>query len=250
MPTAPYYLGKKKVPSVTTVLGRFKQAGGLIHWAWQCGDEGRNYRTERDNAALSGSLAHAMIESHIKDGIAYLMAYDFLEGILATKYEKLSTEDQNKVLLEAATAFNSYLEWRESTTLDIISQEEHLVSERYGYGGTPDAIGLVDGEEGLCLLDWKTSKSIYADNICQAIAYKQLWEEEYPDQPIESVRICRFDKSEVGFEVLTLRDNFDETWGCFELALALYHAVKLPEKIVRAHNKELKDARESDNQVS
>jgi hypothetical protein len=244
MPTAPYYLDDKRVPSVTTVLGRFKQGGGLIHWAWQCGVDGLDYREERDGAALSGSLAHAMIESHIKDGVPFLMAMDFMEEMDDKKYKKLPNHSINKALLEAATAFNSYLEWRETAALDIISQEEHLISERYRYGGTPDAIGLVDDEEGLCLLDWKTSGSIYPDHLVQCIGYKQLWEEEHPDQPIASIRICRFSKTELEFEVMRFRSDFGRIWESFELMLRLYQTIKLPEQRIRRRKKELKETKD------
>jgi len=50
-----------RVPSVTTIIGRFKESGGLIHWAWALGMEGKDYRQVRDSAADAGSLAHSMI---------------------------------------------------------------------------------------------------------------------------------------------------------------------------------------------
>ena len=64
MPTAKagYYLvDGTRVPSVTTVLGRFKESGPLIHWAWGLGIQGKDYREERDKAADAGTLAHAAV---------------------------------------------------------------------------------------------------------------------------------------------------------------------------------------------
>ena len=40
-----------RVPSVTTVISRFKEAGALMYWAWNEGKEGRDYRETRDAAA-------------------------------------------------------------------------------------------------------------------------------------------------------------------------------------------------------
>ena len=55
----------KRVPSVTTITGRFKESGGLIWWAWDLGIQGIDYRKVRDSAADAGTLAHAMIcEKH------------------------------------------------------------------------------------------------------------------------------------------------------------------------------------------
>ena len=59
MPTAPKgYFTKdgKRVPSVTTILGKFKEAGGLMHWSWECGMKGLDYRQVRDAAADAGTL--------------------------------------------------------------------------------------------------------------------------------------------------------------------------------------------------
>ncbi|MBW2562076.1 MAG: hypothetical protein JRE40_14655 [Deltaproteobacteria bacterium] len=210
-------------------------------WAYKCGVQGLDYLAERDGAALSGSLAHAMIESHIKDGIAIIVAEDFLATLGDKKYKKLPKEYIDNALRESMVAFESYLAWRDTTALDIIAQEMHLVSSRYRYGGTPDAIGLVDDEDGLCLLDWKTSKDIYPEYLIQCIAYKQLWEEEHPDQPIESVRICRFDKTKAKFEVMRFRSDFGRLWESFELMLRLYDTIRLPEQRIRRRKKEMRD---------
>ena len=47
-PKQGYWLEGQRLPSVTTVLSRFKDSGGLIHWAWSLGKEGKDYREERD----------------------------------------------------------------------------------------------------------------------------------------------------------------------------------------------------------
>lgn len=36
---------------VTTVIGRFKPAEGLIYWAWDLGRQGLDFRTEKKAAA-------------------------------------------------------------------------------------------------------------------------------------------------------------------------------------------------------
>ena len=55
----------KRVPGVTTILGRFKESGGLIQWAYNCGRDGIDMNAARDNAANAGALAHALIDADI-----------------------------------------------------------------------------------------------------------------------------------------------------------------------------------------
>jgi hypothetical protein len=70
MPSPPkgYYLkdGKTRVPGVTTIIGKFKESGGLVHWAWDLGMQGIDYRKARDDAANVGTIAHGMVEQWIK----------------------------------------------------------------------------------------------------------------------------------------------------------------------------------------
>src|SRR5262245_51951473 len=56
----------RRLPSVTTILSRFKDSGALIHWAWSEGIEGRDYRETRSKAAVAGSLAHQMVEARLR----------------------------------------------------------------------------------------------------------------------------------------------------------------------------------------
>ena len=82
--------------------------------------------------------------------------------------------------------------------LEIVAQEMQLVSEQYRFGGTPDAIGMIRGE--LCLVDWKTSNGIYSDYLLQIAAYRLLWEENHPDQPLNGgFHLCRFSKEHGDF---------------------------------------------------
>jgi hypothetical protein len=78
----PYVLADgTSVPSVTTVIGRWKESGGLIHWAWKLGMEGRDYRDVRDSAASSGTIAHAMVDASIR-GIEFIPPKDVDESVL------------------------------------------------------------------------------------------------------------------------------------------------------------------------
>jgi hypothetical protein len=177
----PYVLADgTAVPSVTTVIGRFKESGGLIHWAWKLGVEGRDYRDVRDSAANSGTIAHAMVESSIR-GVEFVPPTDI----------------DDDVLTRAAQAFANYLLWARQSRLEAIDTERRLVSEKHRFGGTLDAM-LISGK--LSLGDWKTSDSVYQDYLIQLAAYGLLWAENYPDRPIEGgYHLLRFAKDAPDF---------------------------------------------------
>lgn len=161
-----------RVPSVTTVLSRFKDSGGLIHWAWSLGKEGKDYREVRDKAADAGTMAHEAIEKW-KKGEAINFADD----------------DIGK---RAASAFGAFLEWTEQTQLKITHTEVPLISEKHKFGGTLDAM-LIRGKRSLG--DWKTSNNVYGEYIAQVGAYGILWDETHPDEPINGgYHLLRFDK--------------------------------------------------------
>lgn len=180
-PKAGYYLANgSRVPGTTTIIGRFKESGALLHWAHAQGRAGKELYEERDAAAEAGTLAHAMVEASIKG-------------------EKLETPlTDPAVLQKAIAAFGAYESWAKGNRLKVVEQEMMLVSEKHRYGGTPDAIGELDGV--LCLLDWKTSSAVYSDHLLQLAAYKILWEENHPDRLLTGgFHLCRFAKEHGDF---------------------------------------------------
>ena len=203
----------KRVRGVTTVIGRFKDSGGLLYWAFEQGKAAERGEIEklydkRDAAAQSGTLAHSMVENHIngKDILPWR------EGVPQDTWA------------EAENAFQAYLSWASMTKLKIVEQEMPMVSEKYQFGGCPDAIGEIDNE--LCLVDWKTSNGVYPDYLIQLAAYKQLWEENNPDRPLTGgFHLCRFAKSHGDFAHHYYPD-LSEAWEQFKLFLQAYEIDK------------------------
>jgi hypothetical protein len=177
MPTQPYKLKDgTRISGVTTILSGVKLGGieGLLHWANAEGLAGRNHREARDAAADAGTCAHLMVECEIHD--TEFPAHNFPKEVIA----------------KAEGAFMAYRTWASQTKLKALHTEMPLVSERYKFGGTLDAI-LVDGK--LSLGDWKTSNSIYIDMLLQLAGYKILWTENFPDKPITGgYHLLRFSK--------------------------------------------------------
>lgn len=168
----------ERVPSVTTILGRFKLARPLMIWAWNCGKEGKDINEIADKAASAGTLAHTWID-------------DTIHGRPLSDTDL--PEDQQAL---ARNAYEQFLSWRQRYSLVVHRTELPLVSERYRFGGTMDAV-TVDGQPAI--LDWKTSAAIYSDYLLQCAAYALLWEETQ-GQPIDSAHILRVSKDHADFE--------------------------------------------------
>jgi hypothetical protein len=213
------------VPSTTTVIGRFKESGGLIHWAWDLGTKGEDYRKVRDAAGDAGTLAHSMIEAHIRGE------------------DPSKIEGPEELLALARQGFEGFTNWFESTKLEIITSEISLVSDELRFGGTLDAIGVINGK--LALIDWKTSNRIYQDYIIQVSAYRHLWETgrlniNMPDKEvprmgdtIEELHLLRFGKEYGDFHhhswpLVVL----DKGWQAFRLMRELYDLDKVLKKAV------------------
>ena len=217
MGTHPYKVDGKRVPGVTTVIGRFKESGGLIHWAWQLGKDGKNYRDERDKAANAGTVAHDLIEHDIHGRST--------EGM----YQEIDPD----VVERARQGFAAYKTWADGVRLQIVDTEMPLVSEKYKFGGCPDGIGFVgDDKTALAVLDWKTSNKLYPDHLIQVAAYAHLWDENHPERPITGgVHICRFSKDYADFEHRYFTDTSD-AWRLFLLYRQAYDLAAVLKKRV------------------
>lgn len=182
------------VPGVTTITGRFGDKGGIIMWAHkrgvECPDE--PLYAARDDAAAIGTLVHEMWEAHLK-------------GAEMPEFPRTFTEAMRG---QARKAFDSAIRWKEDNNLLVTPHERPLVSEKHGYGGTPDAVAR--GKRGGSLADWKSSKSgFYLETWLQMAAYLGLIEECEPDTDLsDGVHLVRFGKIGGEFEHLHIpRDH-------------------------------------------
>lgn len=203
MPTqkAGYYTADGlRVPSVTTVISKFKDAGGLIHWAWDLGKQGKDYREERDKAADAGTMAHAAIDNWIHG-------------------KEVAFAGPAEICEKATVAYSAFLEWAAQTNLKATHTELPLVSEKHKFGGTFDAL-LVKGKRSMG--DWKSSNRVYPEYLVQVAAYGKLWEENFPDEPITGgFHLLRFDKTYGDFHAHWWGE-LDKAWDAFLHLRALY----------------------------
>lgn len=194
--------GEQK-PGVTTVLGVLNKPF-LIPWANKLGLQGIDSTKYRDAMAGIGTLTHQMILDHLTG-------------------QKTDTSDYSqKDVSMAENCFLSYLEWEKGHPVKPVLVEKPLVSDIYGYGGTPDCI--CEYNSGLELLDFKTGKAIYPEMFYQIAAYAQLAKEH--GYKITSGRILRIGRDEnEGFE-----ERLTKRWGkefqLFRHCLAIYNLQK------------------------
>jgi hypothetical protein len=211
--------GGVRVPGVTTVIGRFKDSGGLLHWAF---DQGRAAERgeisalydKRDEAAEAGTLAHSLVEAYIN-------------GLPAPDLAAYPVE----IAKQAQQGFENYIHWQEDNRIKVIRQEEELVSEQYLFGGCPDAVGE-DSRGRLAILDWKTSNGVYQDYLIQIAAYYHLWEENRPGLPITGgFHLLRFSKEHADF-AHHYWSELDDAWEQFKLFRQAYELDKKLKKRV------------------
>jgi PD-(D/E)XK nuclease superfamily len=206
----------KRVPGVTTILSRFKESGGLIHWAWNLGMQQIDYKTARDDAGSVGSYAHSLIDDHIHDRPAGAPPESLTENMAAS----------------ARSALAAFQEWSTQVGLRILDTERALISEKFRFGGTYDAIGEANGK--LILLDWKTSNRIYPEYVCQLGAYRQLLRETSDGKPTpDAACLLRVGKEMGDFHYHSFPAQvLDLGWEAFEKMRALYDIDAQLKKVV------------------
>ena len=201
MPTQPYKIDGIRVPSVTTILGRFKESGGLINWAWTQGRDGLDYHQTRNAAADAGTLAHAMIEATIR-----------------RKPFPVEIEYPPDMWKKAISSFGAFEEWSQQTQLTPLETEVSMTCRCHRFGGTLDAMMICDR---LALGDWKTGSGPYTDHLCQLAAYNHLWIVNYPDRPIRGGHYLLRFSAEGDFHH-HFWANLDKAWRQFELLREAY----------------------------
>lgn len=179
------------VPSVTTVMSKFKDPGPLQYWSWQQGKEGKDFRESMQKAADIGSAAHARVEAFIKQ-------------------KPFDPAGMDPAVVEASLKpWAAFQEWADGTKFQPVESELPLVSERHRFGGCMD-MSLFRGK--LALGDLKSSKDIYPEYWVQLAGYRILYEENFPDKPLEGgLHILRIGKQD---------GEFDHSWRAIDSPVA------------------------------
>lgn len=205
MPTVGYFDGDTKIPGTTTILGRFKESGGLLYWAHKQGlarkytDEDIQAKLKRLRLALDeGHEPEKLLEAAYQLGampkfpslndaqtphsgsgtLVHDMVDDFLrERTTATVSSaaslKMNEEQYAEAMEKAKTGFRAFEKWYAVTQCKVTATEFSLVCPTHKFGGTLDAVGVAKDGRPL-LIDWKSSNGVYADYQLQLGAYAHL----------------------------------------------------------------------------
>lgn len=198
-----YFVGEKKVKSVTTLIGA--NLGWnfypLLNWNLKLMKQGVDPKEELKRAGRIGTLAHIMIEEFIKGGSVILDGYSAKE------------------ISHAKQAYYNFLNFKEDYNPEILETELKMVSEKYKFGGTCDAVATVNNK--LMMLDWKSSNHVHEEHKIQIAAYAKMYEEE-TGKRIQGAMIVRVDKEKKEYEVHTLKiKDLNYYWRIFKLILKL-----------------------------
>jgi hypothetical protein len=166
-------------------------------------------------AGKIGTLAHLAIEKHVNG--------EATSGLFVAEPPEISHPAHN--------AFTAFLKWQKSSNFQITHTELALVSKKHNYGGTLDAPGIFNGKRALA--DWKTSNRYDIKMLMQVAAYKELWNENYPDDPIGEggIHVLRFNKAQTAF-THAFYDNLDKAFKHFLSLLELYDGFKELKKLL------------------
>jgi len=179
-------------PGVTTVLGILAKPA-LVKWANNLGLKGIDSSKYTDKMADIGTITHLLILHHLKKTTPDLTEY--------------SQQDIDT----AGNCMKSFHEWEKSHKLEPILVEVPLTSDVYGFGGTPDVIGLVNGQ--LEIVDFKTGKGIWPEVFYQLAAYRQLAIEQ--GHKVNRARVLRIGREpSEGFEE-RLTTSFENEFNLF-----------------------------------
>jgi len=202
-----------QVPGGSTICKIGDDAGALIHWAWNLGREGKDYKKERDKAADIGTIAHFLIECYLTGQVADLDDY--------------SQEDIDKAL----GCYNKFVDWWDEQNLKVVATEIQLVNETYKFGGTVDLIAKRPNGHHV-LIDFKTSKKISESYWRQCAGYAALWNQNQEVNGFNAINqitnhaIVRIGKQEEGDFEVVWKEDLAKEWFVFQKQVDLYWAMQ------------------------
>jgi hypothetical protein len=120
-----------------------------------------------------GTLAMRKMEMANKIGTEFhTRAEAYTKGQQITYNEELSPTMNTRI----KGMMKSFAAWAETVDGDIHDTELKVISRKYRYSGTLDAVGTFNKKP--MLYDYKTSARIYPDMDLQLVAYAQAYKEE------------------------------------------------------------------------
>lgn len=178
----------KDLPSVTTYLGAIAKPA-LTQWSAKV-ERGlvADIAKEVRLATLDGGDFSAALDARLKQTKYACNTKLEAAGEIGTALHERIEWELKKALYgpsgfmeppviaqEAQWAFDAWQKWREESKLEPLMIEQRVYSIKYGFAGTTDIIGKVNGQ--LVVGDWKTSSGVYLEHLIQVSAYREALHE-------------------------------------------------------------------------
>ena len=182
-----------RVPSVTTIISQHLgwNKNALLAWTKRMMLGGQDSDKVLSEAGDIGTLLHLLIEGHQQGFDVDTKDYSY---------------NQEKAAMKA---FAGYLQWYEKRKFKSLRNELVLVNEELQVGGTIDSIGKMGDD--LVVVDWKTSKYLYAENKLQLAAYTYMFEQAQPKANVAYGLVMRFGKDDGKFHQHVIKREKLET---------------------------------------
>ncbi len=139
------------------------------------------YNERKKEAADVGTVVHFYAQNH----------HDLKDVTEAEGYDELNEADQAKAR-NGGQAFDTWYAQLGGTS---VASEFLVFSKKEKFAGRCDDLVSVNGEH--IILDYKTSKGVYTDQIYQVTSYMKAREEEYPEIKIAGARLIHLIKDDV-----------------------------------------------------
>lgn len=214
----------KGLPSVTSIVGVIDKSGPLMGWAvknvlaicrgaiepdaaypeiyleqvWSSAS--KSYRQVRDAAADLGTEVHNALEVSRKSGLVLPPESD-----------------------QARACFDAAIGWLGQHNVRTLEVEKRVYSRKHKFVGTFDELAEVDGK--LSIIDWKSSKGMYAEYFLQTAAYVMAVEEE-TGQRVERRYLVHLGKDGTFDPIECKRGSLHKDWQAFLGALRVYRRLK------------------------
>jgi hypothetical protein len=222
-----YVVNGKKMPSVTTVLGRTWPKPALYNWYAKRGREAMAEYLARHMGEMiePGILDSAVAEAKLRPKTDAREAAD----LGSAAHDLISQELKGEAIVvpaELKAVMEAYHKWYEREDLELLDTETAVYSvEPRPHAGTIDA--LFKRKDGSYLLvDFKTSKAIYDEYEVQVHAYREALMASLPGNCHMDGQVIRLGKELPDFEIREVCDYNYRLTNLWHTALHFYYALE------------------------
>lgn len=200
-----YRVGDQHLPGVTSILSVINKPF-LVPWSRkvaleQARQELLSYGS--DPVILEPDMVNKIIDGarkrpdHVRDDAA-----NFGTRIHAYADRVIKGEPLGDVDKDLENAVLGFRDWFKDSGIKIVSGDTKVASLKHGYGGSFDALGVIDGQ--YVVIDLKSSNGCWPEYCLQVAAYAEATWETYSIRP-EKGLILRLGKTSPDYEAKWLK---------------------------------------------